>query len=165
MPLLWLLHGCFQFVPPEAAVDLNYPPHILEIGIDPPQLEVIIPQTQEPGGTTVFKITKVQDFNRGDTLYAYWFLGYQQFPQSSFRCQQDTPPLTGGKLDNITREVEFVCRINNSDIALQLNEVISLELFVVDRKADLTSILNSNGVRKWPEGSYWHRWVWNLKAE
>ncbi len=161
----FLLVSCIQFVPPTPELEQNYPPHILDTGIDPPELEVIISQTQNPNGTKVFKVTRVQDLNRQDTLYAYWFLGYQQFPGGSFRCQDRTPPLTGSDIDNITRKVEFVCRISHNDLTLRQGEVVSLELFVVDREADLTSLISSNGVRRWPEGSGWHRWVWNIKTE
>lgn len=163
----WVLTGCLQFVPFVPEEQVNNPPYIDPNSIDPQQREVFIPRTQDPAGEKIFRVLKVSDRDRKDQLYAYWFLGYEQFPQGSLRCQQVSPPLTNTSSDpqNIVRDVEFTCRVGHSDLALQTGQSVLLELFVVDREADLTSILNSNGVRKWPEESKWTSYVWLLRVE
>lgn len=167
LALLLLSQGsCLQFVPVIPEDQQNSYPNILENGLDPPQLQVIIPRTQDPGGKKVFRVGRVVEADPQDTLYAYWFLGYEQFPETSLRCQFAAPPssTTTSTANNI-RKVEFTCRINHNDVLLQPGQVIALELFVVDRQADLGSILNSNGVRQWPANTEPDSRVWLLRVE
>jgi hypothetical protein len=157
------LSSCLFFVEPIPSEKVNYPPRIEPDGIDPPVREVVIPATQNPTNGTVFKVVRVSDPNREDILYSYWFLDYTGYPKGSLRCAQEAPALTtDNNPKNYIREVEFSCHIGHSDFPKTGRSVV-LELFVVDRKADLNSFLT--GIRKWPEGSLYDSYAWTLHIE
>ncbi len=159
--------GCLQYVPPIPAESRNSPPVILPSGIDPYEVEVSISKSQDPNGETVFKILQVADPDREDILYAYWFLDYQRFPQGALRCEHTIPSLKDSPQtspDDV-RKVDLECRISHSEPSLVVGKFSILQLFLVDRKANISDLLRADGVMKWPEGSKWDLWTWVLKVE
>ena len=161
--LLLIPIGCLQYIAPLPEEMQNHPPRIEPNGVDPRTIGVSIPQSLDPYGVTIFKVVQASDPDRSDVLYAYWFIDYEGVPQDSSRCGEQSSPSENLKSD--LREVEFSCRIGHLDRALKKGERISLELFVVDRKTNINSLLDRDGLRKWPEGSLWSKWVWELRAE
>ncbi len=160
------LSSCLQYVPPLPAAEKNNPPRIEPTGVDPTDTEVLIPKSQDPTGETIFKVVQVSDPDRDDVLYAYWFLDYERFPQGALRCEQSIPaPASTSPTAGEIRQVDLTCRISHSEPSLVIGKFSILQLFIVDRKANISDLLRSDGVMRWPEGSKWDQWTWVLKVE
>lgn len=158
--------SCLQFVPIEQAQEVNNPPRILSTGVVPRESVITIRKTQDPNGTSSFKLLFIQDVDLKDTIYVYWFLDFHRFPQGSVRCAQtpNVPAQNSNDGADGLRQVEFHCEIAHEDLSLQPGKASLLELFVVDR-APIGQVPESDGVRRWAENAEWDKWSWMLQVE
>lgn len=146
-------------------------PKINSLDINPFEPQVFIPLSSSPRGQTEFQIGILNERYLHDKYYVYWFLGYKPFPQGSLRCQQSisTRVSASEKLSSTAKSesagITVKCKISHQDFALKHFSSILLEVFVVDREVNLSSILNSRGDRQFPLNSRWIKHVWMLTAE
>ncbi len=131
--ILWLTTSACVLAPdiePEPGEE-NYPPEILLESLEPPTDGITIVDQNCSAGAVTFKVGQIRERNRGDTLYARWFVDWNAYSTTS--------PATGWPSYTIRANRELVRVGPQYPLALgnwNTGEIHTLLVVIADRALD-----------------------------